>query len=284
MIDTKKQGRSLPWFRVDNDMVDHPKVDALADRLKDPNALAYVVRLWAWTMRYAARGRLAGGAGTARAGSVDGARLSVERACAWRGPAGELWSALVDTGWIDVAPDGSAEVHDWDEHQGAAVAKAEKDANRKRDDRKRRADGAGRSTDAGADGRADGAGNETERDGTERDDRGSMSSPLLPDRVGGAVEDKNTRWLQEAEGFIAWARAQAPQLNDPGPKVREWARVFFLKYQPADPELPRVAFAKFLIWCHQAGKTVGWGLWLSEAVHEPRWAEARAEAQARGAA
>lgn len=159
--DIQKQGRSLPWFRVDNDSVDHPKVDALAEKLNEPLALAYVIRLWAWTMRYAARGRLA-----------PGARLSVERACGWRGQPGQLWSAFVATGWIDVADDGSAEVHDWDEHQGAAVVKAEKDAERKRGARaapKRRADGAGRSTDAGADTRADGAGNETERDGTRRD-------------------------------------------------------------------------------------------------------------------
>lgn len=152
-----KQGRSLPWFRVDVDLVDHPKVDALADLLKEPLAVAYVIRFWAWTMRYAARGRLA-----------PGARRSVERACGWRGAEGELWSALAQTGWLEVNPDGSAEVHDWDEHNGAAVAKAEKDAERKRNDRKRRADGAGRSVDAGADGRADGAGNGTGRDGTEQ--------------------------------------------------------------------------------------------------------------------
>ncbi len=274
--DIKKQGRSLPWFRVDNDMVDHPKVDALADRLKDANALAYVVRLWAWTMRYAARGRLA-----------DGARLSVERACAWRGESGELWAALVATGWVDINPDGTAEVHDWNEHQGAAVAKAEKDADRKKlkrigagTARAGSADGAGESVDRPA----VAAGNETERDETRRDERGSMSSPLLPDRAGGRPEDKNIHWMRQAHDFVEWAKLQAPQLSDPGPKVREWARLFFLKHQPADVQLPRVAFAKFLLWCHQSGKTVGWGLWLSENVHEPRWAEARADAQARGAA
>lgn len=153
-----KQGRSLPWFRVDVDLVDHPKVDALADALKEPLAVAYVIRFWAWTMRYAARGRLA-----------PGARRSVERACGWRGVDGELWRALSETGWLEVNHDGSAEVHDWDEHNGAAVVKAEKDAERKRNDRKRRADGAGRSVAAGADGRADGAGNGTGRDGTGRD-------------------------------------------------------------------------------------------------------------------
>jgi len=97
-------------------------------------------------------------------------------------------------------------------------------------------------------------------------------------------EDKNSlRWDDHAEAFVAWARTQWVTLNDPGPKVRDWARAFFAKHQPADPELIRVAFAKFLLWCHQSGKTVGWGLWLSDSVWEPRWAEVRADAQRRSA-
>ncbi len=112
--------------------------------------------------------------------------------------------------------------------------------------------------------------------------RGSMSSPLEPDRAG-RVEDKKT-WGLQAHNFVQWARAQAPELGDPGPAVFRWALSFFEKYQPADVELPRVAFASFLLWCHQAGKTPGWGLWLTETIWEPRWATARANAQARGAA
>lgn len=161
------EGRSLPWFRVDVDLVDHPKVDALCDRLGDPLAGWYVIRLWAWTMRYAARGRLA-----------PGARLSVERACGWRGESGALWAALLDTGWIEPADADGHLVHDWAEHNGAAVAKAEKDAERKREARAaraRRGDGARRSVDAGADRRADAAGNGTERNGTRK-----TSAPAAP--------------------------------------------------------------------------------------------------------
>jgi hypothetical protein len=166
MTPESKQGRSLPWFRVDTDILNHPKVDALSEWLEEPLALAYVVRLWAWTMTYAARGRLA-----------DGARRSVERACEWRGQSGELWAALVGTGWIDVLPNGEAEVHDWEEHNGAAVAKAEKDAERKRTARGRRGDGAGRSTD----GRADGAGTArvTERNETEQKEGPDGPAPQL---------------------------------------------------------------------------------------------------------
>lgn len=152
------QGRSLPWFRVDVDLVDHPKVLALADALDCAEAEAgwLVIRLWAWTMRYAARGRLA-----------PGARPALERLWTGAGTAPESGSAvdaLVRAGFLDAAADGGWEVHDWDEHNGAAVAKAEKDAERKRAARARRSNGRGQS----ADGRADGAGNGTGRDGTEQ--------------------------------------------------------------------------------------------------------------------
>lgn len=161
-------GRSLPWFRVDVDLVDHPKVLALAEALDCAEAEAgwLVVRLWAWTMRYAARGRLA-----------DGARPALERLWTGAGTAprsGSAVDALVSAGFLDAAEGGGWEVHDWDEHNGAAVAKAEKDAERKRAARARRSNGRGQS----ADGRADGAGNGTGRDGTLKE--GSNASASTP--------------------------------------------------------------------------------------------------------
>ena len=164
-MDEAKSGRSLPWFRVDNDMVDHPKVAALAAELADPLAGWYVVRLWAWTMRYAARGRLG-----------DGARTALERACDWRGQPGALLAALVRTGWLDLTEGDDLEVHDWDEHQGAAVLKAEKDANRKKESRKRRADGARTALIRPR----DGAGNGTGRDETRRNEEAEALPPPIP--------------------------------------------------------------------------------------------------------
>ncbi len=126
----------LPWFRVDVDLTDHPKVHALEAIVGDA-ALSYVVRLWSWTMRYAARGRLA-----------DGARTALEAACRWRGKSGELVAALIITGFLDEV-NGGLEVHDWWLSQGKVVEKAEKDALRKRE---RRADGAKTARAASADG------------------------------------------------------------------------------------------------------------------------------------
>lgn len=219
-LETQKQGRSLPWFRVDNDSVDHPKVDALADRLNEPLALAYVIRLWAWTMRYAARGKLA-----------RGARASVERACGWRGAPGALWDALVETGWIDIDPDGTAEVHDWDEHQGAAVAKAEKDAGRKRNGKKPPAPRPGGSTEPPAD-RAGTGRDGTRRDETEqREEEAIPSSGKPPLQFDLAPPDPKTpleSWTRE--DFWRWAElrrraAGLPQERWPNDaKLRDWWR------------------------------------------------------------
>lgn len=163
----QSQGRSLPWFRVDVDLVDHPKVLALAEAwgVSEAEAGWAIIRLWAWTMRYAARGRLA-----------PGARPALERACNVHPTRGDVLSGLVAAGWVDdLGPDGW-EIHDWGLHNGAAVVKAEKDAERKRTARARRSDGRGQS----ADGRADGAGNGTERDGTEREKKRESVAADVP--------------------------------------------------------------------------------------------------------
>jgi hypothetical protein len=123
-------------------------------------------------MRYAARGRLA-----------PGARPALERACNVRPTALGVVDGLVSAGWLDdLGPDGW-QVHDWEEHNGAAVAKAEKDAERKREARKRRGDGAETARAA----RADGAGTgryETGRDETVEEGRepdGPLPRELLPE-------------------------------------------------------------------------------------------------------
>lgn len=129
----------LQWFRVDNDVVDHPKVHALAALLQDPNAGWYLVRLWAWTMRYAARGQFA-----------DGSRTALETSCGWRGQSGALVAALIEVGLLDeIEENGQAalEVHDWWESQGKVVEKAKKDAARQKAARERRGTVRGQSRD-----------------------------------------------------------------------------------------------------------------------------------------
>lgn len=181
---------SLPWFRVDNAMVDHPRTHALCDLLGEPLAGWYVIRLWSWTMRYAAHGRLS-----------NGARTALETACGWRGQAGGLVDALLAVGWLETDDSGCLEVHDWEEHQGAAVAKAQKDAERKRavreEARRRRGDGAETARAVSA------AGAGTRRDETRRDEETTHVAdeprPLLEvvDQPSSAVLDVWECWRQE---------------------------------------------------------------------------------------
>lgn len=188
----KKEGRSLPWFRVDNDFAAHPKTYALCEELGDPNAGMYVIRLWTHTMRYAARGRLG-----------DGARTALERACEWRGQSGELVAALLKTGWL-VETENGAEVHDWDEHQGAAVAKAQKDADRKRDERKRRADGA----ETARRRRGDAAGNGTERNGTKKQEPAPRDSDALVSDFQAVIGSKYSwQGAKDGEAFAKLRKA-----------------------------------------------------------------------------
>lgn len=206
------QGRSLPWFRVDNDLVDHPKVLALAAVLgcSESEAGWLVIRLWSWTMRYAARGRLA-----------PGARPALERLWTGAGTAPQSAScvdALVRARFLDELEDSGWEVHDWEEHNGAAVAKAEKDAERKRAARARRSSGRGLS----ADGRAAGAGTErngTERDGTKEEDqqrpveRGPLvyAAPTTPSHTW--TPEDFFRWAQAVRAKAGWVGEKWPKAN-----------------------------------------------------------------------
>jgi hypothetical protein len=208
----------VSWFRVDADLVDHPKVFRLAELLNEPAAGWYYVRLLAWTSRYAARGR-----------PRDGARTAIEHACGWRGEPGALLAAFVQVGLVDELEgqdDGATiEIHDWWEIQRQYVVKAEKDAERKRNERSRRAavtrNGAvtsrGQSTDGRADVPRDGA--RTIRDETKRyetgkeDPRVAEATPPAPGELFESVPPQPT---------------QAPPLKSKPPKPPK-------PEKPADP-------------------------------------------------
>lgn len=113
---------AFDWFRVDSSFVDHPKAMRLEVEINDPNAIAYVVRLWSWLSRFAQSGRFA---------PILAAH--VEIACKWRGEKGALVAALCAAGLLDIDTEsGDFEAHDWWEKQGAIVEKANRDAEMKR--------------------------------------------------------------------------------------------------------------------------------------------------------
>jgi hypothetical protein len=200
----------VSWYRTEADMVDHPKVFRLAELLNNPCAGWYYVRLLAWTSRYAARGRLR-----------DVTFGALENACGWRGEAGALLNALITVGLVDELEDqddgATLEVHDWWEIQRQYVVKAEKDAERKRAERSRRASvtrtGAvtshgpsiGRHADGHADVPRDGAG--TRRDDTRRDETGE-EAPQPPADLP-APESAKPHPLQ-----ATWNKHRSPSLPE----------------------------------------------------------------------
>lgn len=102
-------------------MRDHRKVRALQARLGADGVLSLV---WLWLGARVPRpdGILSGW-------SAD----DVEWEARWRGEPGALVAALLTTGWLTCDPSGlTYSLHDWDEHQGWAVAEpARKEAARK---------------------------------------------------------------------------------------------------------------------------------------------------------
>ncbi len=96
--------------------------------LAEPEALAYVIRLWSWTQRYAPSGRFS-------AALAD----QLEQIMRWRGARGILITSVREVGLLEKIGD-QFEVHDWYEMQGALVEKSTKDALLKR--KRRRTNGA----------------------------------------------------------------------------------------------------------------------------------------------
>jgi hypothetical protein len=111
----------MSWIRVDANLRLHPKAMDLAHELGDPRAHTYLVDLWSWASQRCPTGVVV-------SKSIDAV---IEGACGWVGERGRLFKALIGSGWIDVTESG-VEIHDWNDHAGAYVLKAQKDAARKR--------------------------------------------------------------------------------------------------------------------------------------------------------
>lgn len=147
---------SFPWIKINNDLPDHPKSDALASVLGEPRAWTHLVELWLWASRTRPDGNLAGVAD-----------IIVAKRAGWSGDAAAFVAALIETGWMT----SSRMLHDWEEHQGAIRDKAYRDRERSEERR------AGRATSP-ATSRATGRGRE-ERRGEEKrgDPEGERAAP-----------------------------------------------------------------------------------------------------------
>ncbi len=261
---------SFSWFRVEADLVDHPKVFALEARLKDPNAVAYVLRLFAWAHRFAKDGRIS-----------NSLRDQVEAKLRWSGERGSLLQALVAVGLLD-ASRRTLDIHDWPEYQGALVKKSSHDAEVKRD--KRAAEKAAREKSARAEIAVGARTLPTPQD--ETDETRRKASTNEPPNGSTAVVPNATpirgdsNWGPLAEKLVVWLRAQRSLAGNFKPDrqadidaVATWALDWMLKYEPDERARDQMcsAFNAYLTddWAIERDCTLS--LWCSENVGLHRW-------------
>lgn len=153
----------MGWIRIDGGLTFHWKLIDLRTRLVEPLAEAYLQRLWLWCHDNAPDGVLLG---------LDPA-TAIETAMLWKGTAGVLTNALIESGFITRDESGALHVHDWDEHNGKHIKKAKADARRAKKNReafkKKAKSASANGSRTKAKPSADESGNGTRRNETERD-------------------------------------------------------------------------------------------------------------------
>lgn len=266
---------SFSWFRVEANLVDHPKVFALEAKLKDPNALAYVIRLFAWAHRFASDGRIS-----------NTLRDQVEAALRWRGERGKLLRALVEVGLID-ATRRTLDVHDWPEYQGKLVEKSSRDAENKR---KRRAAAKAETDRAARAGLAVGARTYTTDGRTDVTDGRSENKPpqtAIDDQPIEASIRGEKSWVKIADRLAVWLQAQRSLTGNFGvdresdvAAAGAWAHAWVAKYEPSESAYDQLcaAFNAFLVDPWATERDCSLSLWVQDNVWRPRWDAERAKA------
>ncbi len=110
---------TVPWIRLYQNWPRHRKTVALRKALgtADP-----VLSLWLWAAENAPNGDL---------GHMSSEEI--EDAAGWQGKRGRAAAAMVETGFIDVADDGSMALHNWERRAGRGVASLIRSRERSRD-------------------------------------------------------------------------------------------------------------------------------------------------------
>lgn len=125
----------LPWFELDVLFHEDPKVKALASRLREPLAEAYVSRLYAYCYRHA-QDRFA----------PEVAADTIEDAVRWKGRRGVLFDALFASEVLEREA-GKVVVHGVKARLGPHLAKRQSDAERQKRHREKAAKSIGRPSD-----------------------------------------------------------------------------------------------------------------------------------------
>jgi hypothetical protein len=100
------------YLEIDEGYFEHPKTLDLCARLEDAKACVYPLRLWKWACRSAKSGKL---------GKISS--FAVEKAVDYDAMDGKCFEAMRDAKFIDVAENGTAEIHDWMSYTGGAIAR-----------------------------------------------------------------------------------------------------------------------------------------------------------------
>lgn len=109
------------YLEIDEGFIGHRKTMRLCGLMQDPNAFAYLLRLWTWAVRSAPDGRLTG---------ME--PLDLEIAAGYRHLDGKLYAALVRSGFIDERDGAPVELHGWMKRTGLAIRRMADGAERKR--------------------------------------------------------------------------------------------------------------------------------------------------------
>ncbi|WP_342419835.1 hypothetical protein [Paenibacillus sp. FSL H8-0168] len=118
----------MAWIESHQGTDRHPKTRKLCRKLgiSTPAAVGHLHMFWWWAMDFAQDGDIS------RYGPDD-----IADAIEWEGDSEQLYSALVEAGFIDETETGH-EIHDWYAYAGRLIETRKKDADRKRRDREKR--------------------------------------------------------------------------------------------------------------------------------------------------
>lgn len=116
----QRERLQLPWHPLQADFLKNAKTLHLRGLLRSRMAPLYVLELieWAWFNRQSGRFR------------ASEAAVVIEQAAGWEGEPGQLFTALLETRWLDQDEDGTVVIHGWEERAGKQYLKVFKDRDR----------------------------------------------------------------------------------------------------------------------------------------------------------
>lgn len=118
----------MAYIHLQQSVFSHRKTLIGAVRLGIPEVhlVGHLAALWAWCLDSAPDGRI-----------PAPAAMLVSRAAMWTGDPEDFFNTLVEVGFLVAAADGSATVHDWNDHAGRLVSQRAANAERMRESRRR---------------------------------------------------------------------------------------------------------------------------------------------------